>query len=198
MRILEARYKSGWRCHCRCDLGEKKSPCLREATFSYARGTWSQRDGIESSHFAKARILVAKVTLCKFHLRTRPSSGARHPNACLRRARLLRCSFVRAWYPWRIGSWKEEFKGKGQAKRAAPYRTARKTSLPIKLPFRCHPTSPSSSTLLFFPLWEWFYLFNCGSRASMIVPRGNKTITDQSRSRLRDFSPDQSTMLLCV
>lgn len=37
MRTLEARYKSGQRCHCRCDLGEKKSPCLREAAFSYAR-----------------------------------------------------------------------------------------------------------------------------------------------------------------
>jgi len=81
MQALEARYKSGQGCHCRCDLGEKKSPCLRKVVFScacaHARGTWSQRDDVARvKDFAKARTLVAK--------HARPWSGARHPNACLR------------------------------------------------------------------------------------------------------------------
>lgn len=52
----------------------------------------------------------------------------------LKRARLLLRSFVRAWHLWRIGSWKEGFKAKGQAKRAAPRRAENELAYKITIP----------------------------------------------------------------
>lgn len=114
--------------------------CLREAAFSCAR-TRAELDHKETaSHESR---ISRKHALSSRKLRYADSSSYATLKRCaaskclLKRARLLLRSFVRAWHPWRIGSWKERFKAKGQAKRAA-----RKTSLPIKLPFRYHSTFP--------------------------------------------------------
>lgn len=76
----------------------------------------------------------------------RPWSGARHPNACLRELSSSCCSFVRAWHPWRIGS-RGGRESRPKVERSARAR-ARKTSLPIKWPFRCHSSRRDQPSLL--------------------------------------------------
>lgn len=57
------------RCHCRRDFGEKKSPCYGKLPFPTRAELDHKEDGIaRGKAFVKARTVVAKVTLCKFHL----------------------------------------------------------------------------------------------------------------------------------
>lgn len=106
------------------DLGEKKSWCLRQVVSFCARGTWSQRDlalGIaRAKDFAKARTLVAKVTLCKFHLVFRTTLKRCAASKCLlKRALVLLpflCSSVTSVKNRKLR--RKGVEAKGQAKRA--------------------------------------------------------------------------------
>lgn len=143
MRTLVMRYKSGQRCHCRRDLGEKTSLCLREVAFSCACA-WNlitKRRYCASQGFRKSTHSRCESYAMQIPPRTRPWSSARHPNACLRELVFSIPLFERDIHE-ESEAGRRGFKAKGQAKRAASHRAARKTSLPIKLPFRYYSTFP--------------------------------------------------------
>jgi len=197
MRTLEARYKSDQRCHCRCDLGEKTSPCLREIVFSCACA-WNlitKRRYCVSQGFHESTHSRCESYAMQIPPRTRPWSVARHPNACLRELVFSIPLFERDIHE-ESEAGRRDLRSK--VKRSAP-RRARKTSLPIKLPFRYYSTFPYRPPCFLISLREWLYLFNYDPRVSAREwddIRGsqiNRAITIP-----RFFPKSVSTTLMCI
>jgi len=119
---------------------------------------------------------------------------------CLLKRALLRRSFVRAWHPWRIGSWKERFKVKGQAKRAALHRAENELAYKITIPMPFDVSLPTHRRPLYFPSFyenSFIYLTAIFERPWSAREGIRRSQINRVITTLRFFL-GRSTLLLCV